>query len=95
MASRFPSLQQRKNTMGYYKNLLIEVAEAIEEATGVDFDIVNDYIIDGKLQQEGQWYIGNIGGQWFAFSDEQINPVKIVFNESRERVMIIVRSEQN
>ncbi len=74
--------------MSYYKNLLIEVSEAIEKETGSDFDVAFDYIMDNDPQfQFGDWYVYHFSNKWIGFSEQQIDPVKIVIRSSLEETM--------
>ena len=79
--------------MGYHKEMLIEVCEAVEKETGIDFDIIQDHIMDDNVKWIGSWCFSKISDKWFGFSDKQINPVKIVFGNTLAEVKKLSKSK--
>ncbi len=74
--------------MSYYKELMIEVCEAVEKETGVEFDVIQGYIMDNNPElQFGDWYVYHFSNKWIGFSEQQINPVKIVIRNSLKETM--------
>jgi hypothetical protein len=69
--------------MGWHKEFIIEVCESVEEATGIDFDTVQDYILGNDPDAEcGEWAFYNISTVWFGF--KEVKPVKVIFGVTLE-----------
>jgi hypothetical protein len=71
--------------MSWHKEWMIEVCESVENATGIDFDIVQDYVLKSQPDAEfGEWLFYNLSNTWFGFKEER--PVKVVFGKTLEEV---------
>jgi hypothetical protein len=72
--------------MGWHKEFIIEVCESVEEATGIEFDTVQDHILSNEIPVErvGEWCLFNLSDIWFGFIYQR--PIKVVFGNSADEV---------
>jgi hypothetical protein len=67
--------------MGWHKELTILVCEQVEEATGIEFDEVQSYILGNDPDHEsGTWAFYHLNTIWFGF--QEVRPPKVAIGST-------------